>query len=65
MGGGDSEPTDPTGDSGESEVSIPLYCSIAMGDENITTAAFDIGTGEIEIDEVTGPLVIRTWADEH
>lgn len=36
-----------------------------MGDENITTAAFDIGTGEIDIDEVTGPLVIRTWADEH
>lgn len=62
ISGGDS---DQTGDTGESEASIPLYCSISMGDENITSAAFDIATGEIEIDEVTGPLVIRTWADEH
>ena len=45
-------------------VKIGLYCMITMGDENITTASFDLETGEIEIDEVTGPLVIKTWADD-
>ena len=65
--GGDASgsETDPSEGSGDSEVTIPLYCSISMGDENITTAAFDIATGEIEIDEVTGPLVVTTWAEEH
>lgn len=65
FGGGDAN----GGDDGASEggdvspVSIPLYCMITMGDENITAAAFDIATGEIEIEEVTGPLLIRTWAE--
>lgn len=57
FGGGGQEPDlDP--------VKIGLYCMITMGDENITTASFDLETGEIEIDEVTGPLVIKTWAGD-
>lgn len=53
------------GISGGSEVpseEIALYCTISMNGENVTSAAFDIATGEIEIDEVTGPLIITTWA---
>lgn len=47
------------------DAQIALYCSVSMGGENVTTQSFDISTGEITIDEVTGPVVIRTWADEH
>ncbi len=55
--------TEVTGDPEEQEVDTPfqrLVCTVAMGGENVTTAAFDSSTGEIEIDEVTGDIVITT-----
>lgn len=54
ISGNDETPTD-----------ISLYCAISMNGENVTAASFDIATGEIEIDEVTGPLIISTWTDGH
>lgn len=64
QGNGDGE--DQGSDNGETETaSISLLCNVSMGGENVTTAAFDFTTGEIEIDEVTGPIVITTWANEH
>lgn len=66
LGGFDvgGSPSAPETGGGETPVSdIALFCQVAMGDENVTTQVFDIATGEIEIDEVTGPLVIRTWSE--
>lgn len=65
-GGGDNndEPSEGEG-AGDSSRNVALTCTVAMGSENVTTAAFDISTGEIEIEEVTGDIVVTVVAQEH
>lgn len=46
------------GDEGALDKSNPLVCTIIMGDENVTTEAFDIATGEIEIEVIKGDISI-------
>lgn len=57
VGDGDGEPGD------AEPATVGLYCTVVMDDDNITAEAFDIETGEISIDEVTGNIVIVTEAD--
>lgn len=63
FGGGQESGGDPEDSEGDPSASIALFCSISMGGENVTTAAFDIATGEIEIEEVTGPVIVTTWTE--
>ena len=62
FGGGGAGSGD--GGSDTPTASINLYCEVVMGDDNITTESFDIATGEILIEEVTGPITVTTWAQE-
>ena len=55
--GGDSNDGD-DGDDGTSGRLNPLTCTIVMHDENVTTEAFDIATGEIAIEVIKGDIAI-------
>lgn len=46
------------GGEGSSDASVALECMVIMDDENVTAASFDIASGEIEIEEVTGDITI-------
>lgn len=62
QGGSNDSPSE--GD-GSSDASIALTCTVAMGGENVTSASFDIATGEISIDEVTGRIEVTVEPDSH
>ena len=47
-----------SGDINDTPVSQILSCLVTMGGENVTVAAFDTSTGEIDIDDVTGDISI-------
>ena len=59
--GGDSG-DDPNEEMEPSQVG--LVCTISMGGENVTTESFDIATGEILIEEVTGAIVVTVEDSE-
>lgn len=44
------------GDGDEND--IALACTVTMGEDNVTSSVFDISTGEIGIDEVTGDITV-------
>lgn len=49
---------------GVTDASISLYCTVSMNGENVTAASFDISTGEVDIEEVTGSIIITVGTQQ-